>query len=187
MVARILLVCADDPRRRQLEDLLADQRTTVRRLAAVGTELAWGAATPPDLLVIGAFGRTAHAVEIVRNGLSAEPELSILVVDDAANWPEALLHLPGVAVVALEARGGLAAARERLLERRRLLREVGGRRTAPLDRLAAEALLGDLPAVRQMRLMLERFEEKPASLVLAGERGTLRTRICATCCAPRAS
>jgi len=177
MVARILLVCADDPRRRPLEDLLADQRTSVRRLAAVGTELAWGAASPPDLLVIGAFGRTAHAAEIVRSALAAEPDVSVLVVDEAANWPEALLNLPGVAVVALEARGGLLAARERLLERRRLLREVCGRRAAPLDRLAAESLLGDLPDVRQMRLLLDRAAEKPAPLVLAGEPGTLRSRI----------
>ena len=52
MVARILLVCADDPRRRPLEDLLADQRTSVRGLSAVGKDLAWGAASPPDLLVV---------------------------------------------------------------------------------------------------------------------------------------
>ena len=177
MVARILLVCADDPRRRQLEDLLADQRTTVRRLDVVGRDLAWSSGPAPDLLVVGAFGRTAHAVEVVRTALAAEPTLSALAVDDPSSWPEALLHLPGVAVVPFEARGGFAAARARLLERRALLRQVATRRDEPLDRLAAEALQGDQPAVREMRLMLARAEDRSAHIVLAGEPGTLRTRI----------
>lgn len=177
MATRILLVCADDPRRRQLEDLLSDQRATVRRLASVGKDLAWASAPPPDLLVVGAFGRTGHAVELVRTALAAEPELSVLVVDDPASWPEALLHMPGVAVVPFEARGGFGAARARLLERRALRRAVASRRADPVDRLAAEALQGDLPAVREMRLMLEREAGRPRSLVLAGEPGTLRTRI----------
>ncbi|HEX5010475.1 MAG TPA: helix-turn-helix domain-containing protein [Planctomycetota bacterium] len=177
MVARILLVCADDARRRPLEDMLADQRTTVRRLDAVGADLAWSAGPAPDLLVVGAFGHTARAVELVRTALSADPDLCVLVVDDPASWPEALLHLPGVAVVVLEARGGFSAARGRLLERRALLREVGLRRSEPADRLAAECLQGELPAVRQMRLLLARAEDRAAPIVLAGERGTLRRRI----------
>jgi DNA-binding NtrC family response regulator len=82
-----------------------------------------------------------------------------------------------VAVVALEARGGFSAARTRLIERRLLLREAGTRRAEPADRLAAEALEGDLPAVRQMRLLLARAEDRTAPIVVAGEAGTLRRRI----------
>jgi DNA-binding NtrC family response regulator len=176
MSARILLISADDPRRRVLEDLLADSRTVVRALSGGQGDVPWSGPAP-DLLVVGAFGRTGEAAELVRVALAAEPELSILVVDDAANWPEALLHQPGVAVAGLEARGGFLAARERLLERRALLREVAARREAPRDRLAAVALEGQRPAVREMNLMLERVIEGESSFVLAGERGTLRRRI----------
>jgi DNA-binding NtrC family response regulator len=176
MSARILLVASPDPRRRVLEDLLADQRTVVRELASGAADVPW-AGPAPDLLVVGAFGRTADAAELVRVALAAEPNLSVLVVDDAANWPEALLHRAGVAVADLGARGGLLAARERLLERRSLLREVAARRLDPKDRLAAAALDGDSPAVREMRLMLERVVEGRGSVVLAGEPGTLRRRM----------
>ncbi|MHC5209200.1 MAG: helix-turn-helix domain-containing protein [Planctomycetota bacterium] len=176
MSARILLVAASDPRRRVLEDLLADQRTVVRELSGGAVDVPW-AGPAPDLLVVGAFGRTADAAELVRIALAAEPNLSILVVDEAVNWPEALLNLPGVAVTDLGPRGGLLAARERLLERRALLREVAARRQDPKDRLAAAALDGDAPAVREMRLMLERAVDGRGSVVLAGEPGTLRRRI----------
>lgn len=176
MSARILLVCAEDPRRRMLEDLLADQRPVGRKLVETPADVPWNGPAP-DLLVIGAFGRTALAAELVRVALAAEPNLSVLVVDEAANWPEALLNRPGVAVVTLGARGGLQAARERLLERRALLREVASRRGAPKDKLAAAALEGDSPAVREMRLMLQRVAEGGSSVVLAGEPGTLRRRI----------
>jgi len=176
MSARILLLCAEDGRRRQLEDLLADARAVVRPLPSGPPDVPW-AGPAPDLLVLGAFGRTADAVELVRTVLAAEPALSVLVVDEPANWPEALLALPGVAVVTLAARGGFAAARERLLERRSLLREVASRREEPRDRLAAEALAGDLPAVREMRLMLERLSDRRSPVVLAGEPGTLRRRL----------
>ncbi|HZM01214.1 MAG TPA: hypothetical protein VFD43_13285, partial [Planctomycetota bacterium] len=130
MNARVLLVCADDPRRRLLEDLLADLRPVVRTLGVKAADVPWSGPAP-DLLVIGAFGRTALAAELARVALAAEPNLSVLAVDEAENWPEALLHRAGVSVVALGARGGLAAARERLLERRALLREVSSRREAP--------------------------------------------------------
>lgn len=176
MSARVLLVCAEDPRRRVLEDVLADLRPVVRALQEGVADVPWSGPAP-DLLVIGAFGRTAVAAELTRTSLAAEPNLSVLAVDEAENWPEALLHRPGVAVVALGARGGLQAARERLLERRALLREVASRRDAPKDRLAAAALEGDLPAVREMRLMLQRCSEKNGSVVLAGEPGTLRRRM----------
>ncbi len=173
---RILLLCAEDARRRQLEDLLADGRSVVRPLPRGAPDVPW-AGPAPDLLVIGAFGRTADAVELVRVVLAAEASLSVLVVDEPDNWPEALLALPGVAVVTLAARGGFAAARIRLAERRGLLREVAARRAEPKDRLAAEALAGDLPAVREMRLMLERLAERSSPVVLAGEPGTLRRRL----------
>jgi DNA-binding NtrC family response regulator len=176
MSPRTLLLCAEDGRRRQLEDLLADSRAVVRGLPRGAPDVPW-TGPAPDLLVIGAFGRTADAVEVVRVGLAAEPALSVLVVDESANWPEALLDLPGVAVVTLAARGGFAAARARLLERRALLREVASRREEPRDRLAAEALLGELPAVRELRLMLERLSDRQAVVVLAGETGTLRRRL----------
>jgi len=173
---RILLLCAEDGRRRQLEDLLADGRSVVRPLSRGAPDVPW-AGPAPDLLVIGAFGRTADAVELVRVVLAAEPSLSVLVVDEPDNWPEALLALPGIAVVTLAARGGFAAARARLTERRGLLREVAARRAEPKDRLAAEALTGDLPAVREMRLMLERLADRRSHVVLAGEPGTLRRRL----------
>lgn len=176
MSARVLLVAAADPRRRVLEDLLADQRTVVRELPRGAADVPWSGPAP-DLLVVGAFGRTADAAALVRVALAAEQNLSVLVVDEAANWPEALLYRPGVAVTALGPRGGLLAARERLLERRALLREVAARRDDPRDRLAAAALDGEAPAVRKMRLMLERTVDGRASVVLAGEPGTLRRRI----------
>jgi len=176
MSTRVLLVCAEDPRRRVLEDLLAELRPVCRKLGSEAADVPWSG-PPPDLLVIGAFGRTAVAAELARVALAAEPNLSVLVVDEAENWPEALLHRPGVAVVSLGARGGLAAARERLLERRALLREVASRREAPRDKLAAAALEGDSPAVREMRLMLQRSAEGGGSVVLSGEPGTLRRRI----------
>jgi DNA-binding NtrC family response regulator len=176
MSARILLVAASDPRRRVLEDLLADGRTVVRELSAGAVDVPWSGPAP-DLLVVGAFGRTADAAELVRVALAAEPNLSILVVDEALNWPEALLNRPGVAVTELGPRGGLQAARERLLERRALLREVAARRLDPKDPLAAAALEGETPAVREMSLMLERVVEGQGSVVLAGEPGTLRRRI----------
>ncbi len=180
MSVRILLVSASDPRRRMLEDLLADQRTIVRPLekllAGAAADVPWTGPSP-DLLVVGAFGRTADAAELVQVALSAEPNLSVLVVDEAGNWPEVLLGRPGVAVVSLAARGGFLAARDRLLERRALLREVSARREEPRDRLAAEALAGDLPAVRELRLMLERVTDRETSLVLAGVPGTLRRRL----------
>ncbi|MHC4845724.1 MAG: AAA-type ATPase lid domain-containing protein [Planctomycetota bacterium] len=179
MSARILLVTADDPRRRMLEDLLADQRTVVRALPETkpghGADVPW-AGPAPELLVIGAFGRTGDAAELARVTLAAEPDLSVLVVDDEQNWPEALLALPGLAVTGLQARGGFLAARDRLLERRRLLREVAERREEPKDRLAAAALEAEVPCVREMRLMLERVAEKDTSIVLSGELGTLRLR-----------
>jgi len=179
MSARILLVTADDPRRRMLEDLLADQRTVVRALAETkaghAADVPW-AGPAPELLVIGAFGRTGDAAELARVTIAAEPDLSVLVVDDEENWPEALLALPGLAVTGLRARGGFLAARDRLLERRRLLREVASRREEPKDRLAAAALEAEVPCVREMRLMLERVAEKDTSIVLSGELGTLRLR-----------
>jgi len=177
---RILLICANDPRRRVLEDLLADERTIVRpleqALSSGAADVPWSGPAP-DLLVVGGFGRTAEAADLVRVALAAEPALSILVVDDPESWPEALLYRPGVCVVSLAARGGFLAARDRLLERRTLLREVAGRREEPRDRLAAEALGGDLPAVREMRLMLDRVADRDACIVLAGEPGTLRRRL----------
>ena len=176
MSARVLLVCVEDPRRRVLEDLLADLRPVVRPLTATAADVPWSGPAP-DLLVLGAFGRTALAAELALTALNAEPNLSVLVVDEPENWPEALLHRSGVAVVGLGARGGLLAARERLLERRALLREVAARRDAPKDKLAAAALEGDLPPVREMRLMLQRCSEKNGSMVLAGEPGTLRRRM----------
>ena len=176
MSPRLLLVCAEDPRRRMLEDLLADQRPVGRKLEQVGADVPWSG-PPPDVLVIGAFGRTALAAEMTRTALAAEPNLSVLVVDEAENWPEALLNRPGVAVVDLHARGGLLAALERLLERRALLREVAARREAPRDKLAAASLEGDAPPVREMRLMLQRAAESGGSVVLAGEPGTLRRRV----------
>jgi DNA-binding NtrC family response regulator len=54
---------------------------------------------------------------------------------------------------------------------------VASRRAEPRDRLAAEALCGDLPAVRELRLMLERLAERSSPVVLAGEPGTLRRRL----------
>jgi len=180
MSARILLVTADDPRRRMLEDLLADQRTVVRTLPESGSghagiDVPW-VGPAPELLVIGAFGRTGDAAELARVTLAAEPDLSVLVVDDEQNWPEVLLALPGLAVTRLGARGGFLAARDRLLERRRLLHEVATRREEPKDRLAAAALEAEVPCVREMRLMLERVAEKDTSIVLSGELGTLRLR-----------
>ncbi|MGQ0554312.1 MAG: helix-turn-helix domain-containing protein [Planctomycetota bacterium] len=176
MSARILLMCASDPRRRLLEDLLADARTVVRPLGSGAADVPWSGPAP-DLLVLGAFGRTGDAVAVAQVALAAEANLSVLVVDEAENWPQALLGRAGLAVVSLQARGGFQAARERLLERRRLLREVADRRTEPRDALAAEALLGDVPAVREMRLLLERAAERHAPVVLAGEPGTLRRRL----------
>lgn len=175
MSARILLVTADDPRRRMLEDLLADQRTVVRDLSSENADVPWSGPAP-ELLVIGAFGRTGDAVALVRVAFAADADLSVLVVDEQANWPEVLLGLPGLAVASLSARGGFLPARDRLLERRGLLREVASRREEPKDRLAAAALQAEVPCVREMRLMLERVADRDSCIVLSGERGTLRLR-----------
>ncbi len=175
MTARVLLLSSADPRCRSLERLLTDLRTVARALDGVESP-PWNG-PPPDLLVVGALGATEAGVGLVRSALSLEPLLSVLVMDDPARWPEALHHLPGVGVVAPDDRAGFTAERTRLLERRELLRQVDARRAEPHDRLAAAALDGDSPAVREMRLMLDRQRDGRGSIVVAGERGTLRTRI----------
>jgi len=71
MSARVLLVCVEDPRRRVLEDLLADLRPVVRLLTATPADVPWSGPAP-DLLVLGAFGRTALAAELALTALNAE-------------------------------------------------------------------------------------------------------------------
>ncbi len=185
MKPRILLVSTADPRCRQLEDLLADGRTTARRLGpGPGERKADGDAPPwvgpaPDLLVLGALGGTQEAVELARSSLTREPDLSVLVVDEPDQWPETLRHRMGLMVVAPGDRAGFAAARERLLERRELLRQAGRREVdrAGADVLAEAALVGELPAVREMRIRLDRELQTPRCVVVAGETGTLRGRV----------
>lgn len=184
MTHRILLIASADARCRQVEDLLADCHTAVRRLGGpddhgAPDEAPW-TGPAPDVLVVGALGGTQAAVELVRRACAAEPDLSVLVVDEPGQWPEALRHHPGVLVVAPGQRQEFLAARVRLLERRSLLREVAARATRPDDdRMAAAALEGDLPSVREMRLMVERQISGRRSLVLSGEAGTLRRRMLA--------
>ena len=72
MVARILLVCADDPRRRPLEDLLADQRTSVRGLSAVGKELVFRAFDPA--------GAAARGYRVVVLDLALNLVVALVVV-----------------------------------------------------------------------------------------------------------
>ena len=47
----------------------------------------------------------------------------------------------------------------------------------PQDRLAQAVLVSEVPAVREMALLLQRVEEQAGHIVYAGERGCLRTRV----------
>ena len=181
MTGSIQLLVTEHPRRRALEDLLADRRPLLRDLPVVderdGETLRPWPDTPPDLLVISAFGRTADAVAVVRAALMAEPDLSVLIADEPEAWPETLRLLPGVAVDDLQSRSVSRAVLARLLERRALLRAAAVRAAEAPDRLAAVALQSEVPAARETALLMRRLVERKAHVVLAGEPGTLRQRI----------
>lgn len=189
----VLIVADDHPRRRQLEDLLADRPTLVRRLPEPGAAEVWPwEGVLPDLIVVAPWGaaptpageeglvprrRTEAAVDIVRGALALDGDASVLVFDEPDDWPETLRLMPGVIVTSSLQRARVRADRDRLLERRALLRAATLRQSAPDDRLAAAALRSEHGEARETALLLERLEDRGSHVVLAGERGTLRARI----------
>lgn len=194
--APVVLIVADDhPRRRQLEDLLADRPTVVRALPDGNAREVWPwDGVVPDLVVIAPWGqetsagdggepapaarrRTEVAVDLVRSALALDGDASVLVFDEPEAWPETLRLMPGVIVTSALQRARVRADRDRLLERRALLRAATLRQSAPDDRLAAAALRSEHGEARETALLLERLEDRGSHVVLAGEPGTLRSRI----------
>ncbi len=194
--AVVLIIAKDHPRRRQLEDLLADRPTVVRALPEPEVSEVWPwDGVLPDLVVVAPWGesaasdttagetnpaarrRTEAAVNLVRAAMTLDGDASVLVFDEPEAWPETLRLMPGVIVSSSLQRARVRADRDRLLERRALLRAATLRQSAPEDALAAAALRSEHGEAREMALLLGRLEDRGAHIVLAGARGTLRSRI----------